>query len=93
MWWRFDSTIYDSVYFDVSITEICGWVYNGGAVVCRDLNSNTWFDDIREVLYKYNITHVAACPSVFLTMMNIYSNEINIFNNLKFVYLRVNDLV
>ena len=73
--------------FDVSITEICGWVYNGGAVVCRDLNSNTWFDDIREVLYKYNITHVAACPSVFLTMMNIYSNEINIFNNLKFVVL------
>lgn len=73
--------------FDVSITEICGWVYNGGAVVCRDLNSNTWFDDIREVLYKYNITHIAACPSVFSTMMNIYSNEINIFNDLKFVVL------
>ncbi|HFU3977011.1 TPA: AMP-binding protein, partial [Streptococcus suis] len=73
--------------FDVSITEICGWVYEGGAVICRDIKSERWFNDLQTTFENYKITHIAACPSVFATMINILSNNNHVFDSVKFVVL------
>lgn len=69
--------------FDVSVTEIFGWVMGMGSVLIFD--KTTSMNLIPEIICNNNITHVAFAPSVFKIIFN--KDSFNYFKQLKYIFL------
>lgn len=72
----------DSVYcfstpytFDVSVTEIFGWLYGHGSVVVFDLANFNKFKNLINLIDMYSITHMAASPSILNTIFDMCSTK------------------
>lgn len=72
---------YNSVYcfatpytFDVSITEILGFIYGAKIYVC-DFNNYTDFRKFPKKVEKYKITHFTFSPSGFKSMISTYDKN------------------
>lgn len=74
--------------FDVSITEIFSWVYESKILVF-DISSYKKFRELDLIANKYKVTHMAASPSYFLSLLTSYSQDslINLFEYMKFVMI------
>ncbi|MDO4698552.1 MAG: non-ribosomal peptide synthetase [Pasteurellaceae bacterium] len=50
--------------FDVSITEIFGFLYNGGSVYLYSVKNKDFYKELPNFINKFGITHIALSPSV-----------------------------
>lgn len=60
--------------FDVSTTEIYGWIGGGRIAVC-DTTQYTSYRDFCKCVEKYKMTHLAISPSGLANMFKMYSKE------------------
>ena len=60
--------------FDVSTSEIYGWI-NGGKILAIDLTLVENLKNFPQYVRMYHVSHYATSPSVFLNMLNNYSNQ------------------
>lgn len=63
--------------FDVSITEIFGFLYNGGSVYLFSVKNKNFYKELPNIINKFAITHVALSPSVLGVLLK-YSSEIGL---------------
>lgn len=72
--------------FDVSTTEIYGWI-GGGKVVVYDTTQYTSYRDFCKIVDKHRITHLAISPSGLANMLKTYKEcDLEILaNRLQFV--------
>lgn len=61
--------------FDVSISEILGWIIGGGSVCCLDLNRIEVYRNFPFFVRKYGLTHMAASPSAFNTLLETMDTQ------------------
>ncbi|TDL33467.1 hypothetical protein EVU91_13210 [Macrococcoides bohemicum] len=74
--------------FDVSITEILGWIQGGGKVYTMPLKSIENYRVFTDKVKKYNITHFATSPSNFSTLIRILKkSEFYLLDQLKYVLI------
>ncbi|MGQ7138869.1 non-ribosomal peptide synthetase [Bacillus cereus group sp. Bce030] len=75
--------------FDVSISEILGWIIGGGSVYCLDLSSLEVYRKFPSLINKYGVTHMAASPSAFNTILDSMDmNDLQLMNNsMKYVVI------
>lgn len=67
--------------FDVSTTEIYGWIGGGKVVVC-DTTQYTQYRDLCILVAKHKITHLAISPSGFANMLKLHNEEaLSLFAN------------
>ncbi|MFS1664586.1 non-ribosomal peptide synthetase [Streptococcus sp. zg-JUN1979] len=50
--------------FDVSITEIFGFLYHGGSVYLYSVSNKAFYKELPRLIHDFGITHVALSPSV-----------------------------
>ncbi|MBM7558988.1 non-ribosomal peptide synthetase [Marinitoga litoralis] len=50
--------------FDVSLTELFGWIKGGGSIVIPCKNDKELFKELLDIIYLYKITHLALSPSI-----------------------------
>ncbi|PLA03703.1 AMP-binding protein [Streptococcus oralis subsp. dentisani] len=55
--------------FDVSITEMLGWIVSGSSVYCLDLSVPSNYKCLAEIIFKNKITHLAFSPAAFLAFI------------------------
>ena len=74
--------------FDVSTSEIYGWI-NGGKILAIDLTLVENLKNFPQYVRMYHVSHYATSPSVFLNMLNNYSNQEleSIASELKYVMI------
>ncbi|HFZ4493451.1 long-chain fatty acid--CoA ligase [Streptococcus pneumoniae] len=74
--------------FDVSITEIFGFLYNGGSVYLFSVKNKNFYKELPNIINKFAITHVALSPSVLGVLLK-YSDEIELqyINQLKYLLI------
>lgn len=74
--------------FDVSITEIFGFLYNGGSVFVYSVKSKNFYKKLPQIIKKYQITHIALSPSVLGILLR-YSNSESLsqIDNLKYLLI------
>ncbi|MEL3956459.1 non-ribosomal peptide synthetase [Caldifermentibacillus hisashii] len=78
-----DNYLFSTNYsFDVSITEIFGWVFSGGKVTIYD--DSLPEHKIPEFIFKKGVTHIAFSPSFFKVF---FKNNEEYFRNVKFLFL------
>ncbi|MBS5824686.1 MAG: non-ribosomal peptide synthetase [Clostridium argentinense] len=61
--------------FDVSITEIFGWIIGNGSVAVFDVRDLNKFRNLISLIDKYKISHFCASPSVLMTIFNMCSKS------------------
>ncbi|MGP1508186.1 MAG: non-ribosomal peptide synthetase [Sphaerochaeta sp.] len=61
-------------FFDVSITEIFGWLF-GAKILSIDLTDFATYKKLPDILFENKISHFAASPSSFLHMLSFFSSE------------------
>lgn len=61
--------------FDVSITEIFGFLYNSGATFVYSMKNNQFFKKLADYVDKFKITHMALSPSAFKILLKSLSKE------------------
>ena len=67
--------------FDVSVSEIFGWILGNASLVISSLETKESFTNISDLIDSYNITHIALSPAVMNLILNILTNkELEIFN-------------
>lgn len=74
--------------FDVSITEIFGFLFNGGSVFVFSVKNKNFYKELPNIIDEYKITHIALSPSVLNVLLK-YSKQENIFKINKLKYLIV----
>ncbi|MBZ4684051.1 MAG: hypothetical protein PWP46_1776 [Fusobacteriaceae bacterium] len=62
------------ITFDVSITEIFGFLKNAGSVFVYSLKDINFYRDLSNFVNKYKITHIALSPSVFHLLLKNFSD-------------------
>ncbi|MEN5196993.1 amino acid adenylation domain-containing protein [Sphingobacterium faecium] len=71
-----DSFLFKTSYcFDVSISEIFGWIFNGGKLVILENGSEAIPAEIEATVAKYNITHINFVPSMFAALLDSIKNR------------------
>ncbi|SHF02205.1 amino acid adenylation domain-containing protein [Marinitoga hydrogenitolerans DSM 16785] len=50
--------------FDVSLSELFGWVSGGGSIVIPCKRDQELFKELIDIIYEYKITHLALSPSI-----------------------------
>ncbi|WP_129410117.1 AMP-binding protein [Marinitoga lauensis] len=50
--------------FDVSLTELFGWIKGGGSLVIPYKTDKELFKELLDIIYLYKITHLALSPSI-----------------------------
>lgn len=73
--------------FDVSITEIFGWITGNGSVAVLDMHDLNKFKNLILLIDKYKISHFCASPSVLLTIFHMCSESDYkvVSNNIKYL--------
>ncbi|MDQ7161003.1 non-ribosomal peptide synthetase [Lactobacillus delbrueckii subsp. lactis] len=61
--------------FDVSITEIFGFLYNGGSVCVYSAKNKDFYKEFPDLIEKFGITHVALSPSVLGLLLKLADQE------------------
>ncbi|MFR0541636.1 non-ribosomal peptide synthetase [Lactobacillus delbrueckii] len=61
--------------FDVSITELFGFLYNGGSVFVYSAKSKEFYKEFPNLIEKFGITHVALSPSVLGLLLKLADKE------------------
>lgn len=69
--------------FDVSVTEIFGWVFGGGSVLIFDKSMSSHM--IPKLIYDRAVTHSAFAPSILKILF--HDESISYFKNLKYLFL------
>ncbi len=91
----------DSVYclttpytFDVSVTEIFGWIIANAAVFTFDINNFLTYPTLLKKIDQYHISHFGASPSLFNTLLDISKEKDieSISKNIKYVILAGEEL-
>ncbi|MBM7662287.1 amino acid adenylation domain-containing protein [Bacillus mesophilus] len=78
-----DNYLFSTNYsFDVSVTEIFGWVLKGGTVTL--FHSALEIKDLPSFIYNNNVTHLAFSPSYFRVL---FKNQENYFSKVKYLLL------
>ena len=73
--------------FDVSVTEIFGWFFEGGKLVILKKGAEANTRVILDTIEKNNVTHINFVPSMLRMFINFESEEdIKIINKLKFMF-------
>ncbi len=75
--------------FDVSVTELFGWIVGNGSVAVFDVHDLNKFRNFITLIAKYHISHFCASPSVLATIFNMCSTsdfEV-ISNNIKYLMI------
>lgn len=84
-----DSYLLKTSYtFDVSVSELFGWFWNGGRLVISEKDTEKEPNSILNVIDKHNITHINFVPSMlgaFISFLN--EDDIKIINKLKYVFV------
>lgn len=79
-----DKYLFSTNYsFDVSLTEIFGWIFGGGTVLVYDRKMSA--SELPKLIYDEKITHIAFAPSFFKTFFN--KNTFENFKLLKYLFL------
>ena len=75
--------------FDVSVTEIFGWILGGSALVVTDFEAKNSLRNIVGIVEKHKVTHMALSPSVLKLLLNMITNEerYSLDFNLKFLMI------
>jgi tyrocidine synthetase-3 len=74
--------------FDVSISEIFGWFFNGGSLVILENEAEKDPFGIMEAIHNYKITHINFVPSLFNVFVDsISAKNIDYLSSLKYVFL------
>ncbi|VTS29243.1 long-chain-fatty-acid--CoA ligase [Streptococcus porcinus] len=55
--------------FDVSITEMLGWIIGGGSVYCLDLKVRSNYKKLDDIIVRNSISHIAFSPTAFLAFI------------------------
>lgn len=55
--------------FDVSMTEMLGWVIGGGSVYCLDLKVRSNYKRLSDIIIQNGISHMAFSPAAFLVFI------------------------
>lgn len=69
--------------FDVSITELLGWIRGAGKLVISDLETKKNFFSFARIIQQHRITHVAVSPSVMKVLTNEDLMKLN--NSVKYL--------
>ncbi|OPY29541.1 MAG: 3-hydroxypropionyl-coenzyme A synthetase [Methanobacterium sp. PtaU1.Bin242] len=72
--------------FDVSLTEIFGWIYNSGRLILLKEGEEKDPKRILEAIEKYGVTHINFVPSMLKTFTNTIKKENKSLNKLKYVF-------
>jgi amino acid adenylation domain-containing protein len=73
--------------FDVSITELFGWCFDGGHLVISIRNTEKDPRKILEYIEKNAITHINFVPSMLRSFLYVLKrNEIKVSNSLRYVF-------
>lgn len=64
-----------SYCFDVSLTEIFGWFFNGGKLIILEKDSEKDPDIIANEIMKNNITHINFVPSMLSMFVSVAKKE------------------
>lgn len=74
--------------FDVSITEIFGFLYNGGSVYLYSVKNKNFYKELPKFISKFGITHVALSPSVLSILLKyINQNDLQCIDELKYLLI------
>lgn len=74
--------------FDVSVTELFGWFWNGGCLNILDQGAEKRPQDIIEAIDKFNITHINFVPSMLNIFLDFVDNsQVRVLNKLKFLFV------
>ncbi|HDR4726501.1 non-ribosomal peptide synthetase [Bacillus cereus group sp. Sample62] len=78
-----DNYLFSTNYsFDVSITEIFGWVFGGGTITLYD--STIPSTGLPKYIFEKEVTHVAFSPS-FIKLF--FKNQEHYFRNIKYMFI------
>nr|WP_318540280.1 non-ribosomal peptide synthetase [Terribacillus saccharophilus] len=78
-----DNYLFSTNYsFDVSITEIFGWVLGGGSITVH--SSAIEIKELPKYIYENNVTHLAFSPSYFKVL---YKSKENFLDKIKYLFL------
>lgn len=72
--------------FDVSISQIFGFLFNASSVYVYSLESKTIHKTLHKVVYENNITHISISPSLFKILLKTLNLEFFNFLNEKVKY-------
>lgn len=79
-----DNYLFSTNYsFDVSITEIFGWVFGGGSITLYDSLSSLP-TELPKYIFEKKITHLAFSPS-FIKLF--FKNQEHYFRNVKYMFI------
>ncbi|GMQ55725.1 hypothetical protein AN1V17_01170 [Vallitalea sediminicola] len=73
--------------FDVSVVEIFGWILGEGSLVVSELETKKKYDDLINMIGRYNITHLSFSPSIIRLVYQLFSEkDIQVINeNVKYL--------
>lgn len=78
-----DNYLFSTNYsFDVSITEIFGWVFGGGTITLYDSTISSI--ELPKYIFEKEVTHVAFSPS-FIKLF--FKNQEQYFRNVKYMFI------
>ncbi|MCT4618559.1 MAG: amino acid adenylation domain-containing protein, partial [Marinisporobacter sp.] len=74
--------------FDVSVTELFGWFYDGGKLVVLKAGAEKDPKNIIKVIDKNKVTHINFTPSMLNLFIDILdNNNIETINKLKYIFV------
>ncbi len=74
--------------FDVSMTEIFGWILSGGSMVILPQGDEANVDNLLEVICDQHVTHINFVPSMFAVFVNeLTSKNDDRISGLKHIFL------
>ncbi|GAA0740370.1 amino acid adenylation domain-containing protein [Gaetbulibacter jejuensis] len=81
-----DSFLFKTSFcFDVSLSEIFGWLFNGGKLVILENGSEAIPAEIEKTIAKHKVTHINFVPSMFNAILDsIDKNDIGKYDSVKY---------
>jgi amino acid adenylation domain-containing protein len=73
--------------FDVSVTELFGWFFQGGKLAILEPGGEKDPGKILTVIAKERITHINFVPSMFITFVEILSSNERNISGLRYIFL------
>lgn len=81
-----DTYLFKTTYtFDVSVTEIFGWIFDGGRLAILPSGEEKNPLSILQAIDIYNVTHINFVPAMLSAFLN-YIDNIDILRKLKYIF-------
>jgi len=74
--------------FDVSCTELFGWIFDGGKLAVLDKDAEKDPAKLLEAIDKYGVTHINFVPSMLDALLSgLRKNDVSVLEGLKYVFV------